>query len=63
MATPVLEHMGKSVAAISISFPLFRFDEARKPEYIALLRTAGEEASAALGYEGDLISAPYGNTG
>lgn len=63
MATPVLDHMGKSVAAISISFPLFRFDEARKPEYIALLRTAGEEASAALGYEGDLISAPYGNTG
>lgn len=57
MATPILDHMGKSVAAISISFPLFRFDEAKKPEYVALLKAAGEEASAALGFQGTIASA------
>ncbi|WP_323768060.1 DNA-binding transcriptional regulator KdgR [Marinovum sp.] len=55
MATPVLDHLGKSVAAISISFPLFRFDEARKPEYVTLLRGAGLAASQALGYRGRQI--------
>ncbi len=54
MATPVLDHMGKSVAAISIAFPLFRFDEAKKADYIALLRSAGDEASAAMGFVGHL---------
>lgn len=29
IATPILDHLGKSVAAIRISVPLFRFDEAR----------------------------------
>lgn len=54
MAVPILDHMGKSVAAISVSFPLFRFDEARKPHYVDLLLTAGAEASAAMGYPGTL---------
>ncbi|EPX75501.1 DNA-binding transcriptional regulator KdgR [Salipiger mucosus] len=56
MATPILDHMGKSVAAISISFPLFRFDEARKPEIAAQLTTAGLEASKALGYAGATLA-------
>lgn len=60
MATPILDHMGKSVAAISIGFPLFRFDEAKKAEYIALLKAAGEEASAALGFEGGIAGATPG---
>lgn len=55
MATPILDHLGKSVAAISISFPLFRFDEARKSEYVTLLRSAGLEASRAIGYDGPII--------
>lgn len=55
MATPILDYLGKSIAAISISFPLFRFDEARKPEYVALLRSAGLEASHAVGYLGQEI--------
>lgn len=50
MAIPVFDHMGKTVAAISIAFPLFRFDEARKSEYETLLRSVGAEASAGLGY-------------
>jgi IclR family KDG regulon transcriptional repressor len=52
VATPILDHLGRSVAAISISFPLFRFDEQRKPEYVALLKACGDEASRALGYSG-----------
>lgn len=60
MATPVLDHMGKSVAAISIAFPLFRFDEDKRAEYIALLKSAGKEASAALGYEGEIAGAVPG---
>lgn len=50
MAAPVLDHAGKSVAAISIAFPLVRFDETRKSEYVRLLTEAGQAASAALGY-------------
>ena len=50
MAVPILDHMGKSIAAVSISFPLFRFEEARKPYYIDLLLTAGAEASADMGF-------------
>ncbi|PRY84685.1 DNA-binding transcriptional regulator KdgR [Donghicola tyrosinivorans] len=54
MATPVLDHAGRSVGAISIAFPLFRFDEAKKPEYVALLREAGRAASASLGFTGEI---------
>ena len=53
MAIPIFNYLGKPVAAMSISFPLFRFDEARKPEYIRLLQCAGASASIALGYSGD----------
>lgn len=50
MAVPILDYAGRSVAAISLAFPLIRFDEARKPEYIRLLKEAGQRASAALGH-------------
>lgn len=50
MAAPVLDYAGKSVAAISIAFPLIRFDETRKSEYVRLLTDAGRAASAALGH-------------
>ncbi|WP_137133250.1 DNA-binding transcriptional regulator KdgR [Rhizobium sp. FKY42] len=52
MAVPIFNHLGKPIAAMSISFPLFRFQEDRKPEYIALLKDAGSEASRSLGFEG-----------
>ena len=57
MAVPILDHLGRSIAAISISFPLFRFDEARKAENVALLKACGEEASRALGYTGPSLGA------
>lgn len=49
MAIPIFNYLGKPVAAMSISFPLFRFDEARRLEYVQLLKEAGASASAALG--------------
>lgn len=52
MAVPILDHMNRPIAAISISFPLFRFDVERKPEYVSLLTAAGLEASRGLGYWG-----------
>ncbi|MBB4952144.1 IclR family KDG regulon transcriptional repressor [Agrobacterium vitis] len=52
MAVPIFNHLGKPVAAISIAFPLFRFDEAKKQDYIDLLIAASTTASAALGYQG-----------
>ena len=58
LATPILDHLGKSIAAVSISFPLFRFEEERKPYYVDLLLTAGAEASAEMGYPGRFPVAP-----
>jgi IclR family KDG regulon transcriptional repressor len=63
MSTPVLDHMGKSVAAISIAFPMVRFDEDKKADYVSLLRAAGEEASAALGFVGTITDATPGQPG
>lgn len=50
LAVPVLDHVGRSVAAISVAFPLVRFDETRKPEYLRQLLDAGSATSTALGY-------------
>ncbi len=50
MAAPVLDHLGQSIGAISISFPMFRYDETRRSEYIAVLTDAGREASEAMGH-------------
>lgn len=51
LAVPILDHLGKSMAAISMSFPLFRFDEARHDEYAALMLDVGRTASAEMGYD------------
>jgi IclR family transcriptional regulator, KDG regulon repressor len=52
LAAPVFDHIGAPVAAISIAFPLFRFAEERKRDYIGLLREAGAEVSGGLGFRG-----------
>ncbi|MFN4153911.1 MAG: IclR family transcriptional regulator C-terminal domain-containing protein [Paracoccaceae bacterium] len=54
LSVPVLDHLGRSIAAISIAFPIFRFEETRRHEYVAMLRAAGEAASHALGFDGSL---------
>ena len=55
MAVPILDHLGKSMAAISMSFPLFRFEESRRSEYAGLLMEVGREVSAQMGYSGQAI--------
>ncbi|MFB9948606.1 IclR family transcriptional regulator C-terminal domain-containing protein [Rhizobium puerariae] len=62
LATPILNHLGQSVAAISVAFPLFRFEESRRPEYIGLLMAAGQEASEAFGYSGNIAGAEAAKT-
>ncbi|WP_172332072.1 IclR family transcriptional regulator C-terminal domain-containing protein [Mangrovicoccus sp. HB161399] len=58
MAAPILDHRGRSVAAVSLAFPLFRFDEARKPDYVSMLLDITREASEGLGYRADMAEAP-----
>lgn len=50
MAVPILDHLGKSMAAISMAFPLFRFDQARTSEYAKLVLEVGRDASREMGY-------------
>lgn len=52
LAAPVFDHLGRPVAAISIAFPIFRFEEARRDDIIARLRSAAADTSAALGHQG-----------
>lgn len=50
MAVPIFDHLGRTVAAMSIGFPLFRFKEERKSEIVRTIIELGQEASASLGY-------------
>ncbi|WP_319520559.1 IclR family transcriptional regulator C-terminal domain-containing protein [uncultured Martelella sp.] len=50
LAAPILNQAGKSVAAISVSFPVMRFDESRKDEYLETLLSATRDASQAFGF-------------
>lgn len=50
MAVPIFDHLGRPVAAMSIAFPLFRFQEDRKPEIARTIIKLGHEASISLGY-------------
>jgi IclR family KDG regulon transcriptional repressor len=50
LAAPVRDHSGGVVAALSVSWPLFRFDPSKRPAYSARIKGAAEEISAILGY-------------
>ena len=52
VAAPVRDASGGVVAAVSISGPKYRFDEATTRELVRLLCRAGARISAALGHEG-----------
>ena len=49
LAAPVRDHTGRAVAAISASWPSFRFDGARRDEYAARIKAAAAEISGILG--------------
>ncbi|MEF2070909.1 DNA-binding transcriptional regulator KdgR [Consotaella aegiceratis] len=50
LAVPVFDRIGKVVAAISISFPVVRYDQAKKADYVGLLHEAGRRVSESLGF-------------
>ena len=49
LAAPIRDHTGRVVAAISTSWPVFRFDATRRDEYAARIARAAAELSAILG--------------
>jgi IclR family KDG regulon transcriptional repressor len=46
---PIFDRLNRPVAGMSISFPTFRYDEARKPEVVAMLKDASRDISTRLG--------------
>jgi len=52
LAAPIRDHQGRTVAALSASWPAFRFENARREEYITRIQAAAAEISAVLGAEG-----------
>ncbi|CAM4077683.1 DNA-binding transcriptional regulator KdgR [Vibrio neonatus] len=50
IAAPIYDRFGNTIAAVSVSFPTVRFDIERKPQYVAMLQTAGKRISEQLGY-------------
>jgi IclR family transcriptional regulator, KDG regulon repressor len=54
LAAPIRDHAGGVVAALSVSWPLFRFDPAMKAKYSTRIKDAAGEISAILGYDAAL---------
>jgi len=46
---PIFDRLARPVAGISVSFPTFRYDDARKPEVVAMLKDASRDISTRLG--------------
>jgi IclR family KDG regulon transcriptional repressor len=52
LGAPIFDHAGRITAAVSLSFPAFRFEDARHDEYVAMLCGAGRQISEGLGFTG-----------
>lgn len=50
IAAPIFDRFGVVVAGLSMSFPVIRFSEARKAEYVEMLHNAARNVSDQLGY-------------
>jgi IclR family KDG regulon transcriptional repressor len=48
-AIPLFDRLNQVVAGLSVSFPTFRYDMAREPELVAMLREASRDISRQLG--------------
>lgn len=46
---PIFDRMNQVIAGLSVSFPSFRYDEAREPELVGMLRDASRSISSQLG--------------
>ncbi len=49
LGVPIFDRLGHPVAGMSISFPTFRYDEAKAPEVVAALQAASRDISEKLG--------------
>ncbi|UXH77527.1 DNA-binding transcriptional regulator KdgR [Roseateles amylovorans] len=49
LGVPIFDRLGHPVAGMSISFPTFRYDEAKAPEVVAALQAASRDISERLG--------------
>ncbi len=49
LAAPVFDRLGHVIAGISISFPIFRFEDDRIAEYVSMLHQAARTVSMQLG--------------
>jgi IclR family KDG regulon transcriptional repressor len=48
-AIPIFDRLNQPIAGMSVSFPTFRYDTAREPELVAMLRDASRDISTQLG--------------
>lgn len=48
-AIPIFDRHNQVIAGLSVSFPTFRYDVAREPELVAMLRDASREISRGMG--------------
>jgi IclR family KDG regulon transcriptional repressor len=49
VGVPIFDRFNQAVAGLSISFPTFRYDEAKEPDMVAMLRDASRAISEPLG--------------
>lgn len=56
LAAPISDYTGQVIAAISVSWPLFRYDNAREADYIYILTNAAHKITRILGGEASFQS-------
>jgi len=49
LGVPIFDRLGQPIAGMSVSFPTFRFDDAKAPDYIRQLQAASRDISEKLG--------------
>ena len=49
LGVPIFDRLNRPIAGFSISFPTFRYDDAKRPEIVAMLKAASKDISAQLG--------------
>jgi DNA-binding IclR family transcriptional regulator len=54
VATPIRNHLGGTIAALSVSFPTFRYSDDRSEQALALLYEAVDHISSVLGYRASM---------
>ena len=49
LGVPIFDRLSQPIAGMSVSFPTFRYDEAKAPEVVKMLQAASRDISARLG--------------